>query len=412
MLKNKQAESCQTIVVGGGAAGLVAAIVAARRKQDVLIIEKKKALGRKILVTGNGRCNLTNINLSPDKYYGENTKCLHNIFSRFSHNDTMRFFEKLGVKLKTEPDGRVFPVTDKASIVLDALVKETARLKIKINLEERVKKLSSIKTGWEVKTNKDVYQAKTVILVTGGKSYPQLGSTGDGFNLARNFGHRIIEPRPALVPLELEGNWFRELQGIQVNVDLSLKAQGKTISNQTGELIFTHFGISGPAVLDISRVIIDCLNKSTCNVSINFLPNYKNSKEVSDFLIGLWKEQPKRILVNSLAGLLPKKLCFVLLNQLKVKPDKQVSQITKNETVLITEKLRNWNLIIKRPRPFSESMVTAGGVSMDEVNPKTMESSKAKGLYFAGEILDIDGVSGGYNLQFAWSTGYIAGNSV
>ena len=401
------------IIIGGGAAGLVASISVGRSKpkQNILIIEKNNTIGKKILVTGNGRCNLTNTNLSPDKYYGENTKCLHNIFGRFSHIDTMRFFEKLGVKLKTEPDGRVFPATDKALTVLDALVKETTRLKIKMNLEEQVKKLSSIKTGWEVKTNKDVYQAKTVTLATGGKSYPHLGSTGDGFNLAHNLGHRIIEPRPALVPLELEGNWFRELQGIQVNVKLLLKAQGKTISNQTGELIFTHFGISGPPVLDISRVIIDCLNKSNCNVSINFLPNYKNSKEVSDFLVGLWKEQPKRILINSLASLLPKKLCFVLLNELKIKLDKQVSQTTKNETVLITEKLRNWNLIIKRSRPFSESMVTAGGIPMDEVNSNTMESLKVKGLFLAGEVLDIDGVSGGYNLQFAWSTGYLAGFS-
>ena len=395
-----------TIIVGGGAAGLVAAINAGSHNSGgVPIIEKNDAIGKKILVTGNGRCNLTNINLSPDKYYGENTKCLHNIFSRFSVNDTISFFEDLGVKLKTEDDGRVFPITDQAFTIVDSLAKEISRLKVKTNLGERVIKLTPIKNGWEVKTDKNVYQSKTVILATGGKSCPQLGTTGDGYDIARQLGHRIVEPNPALVPLELACKWFKELQGIKVDVEIILTAHGNLIARETGELIFTHFGISGPVVLNLSRLITNSIG----TFFVNFFPGYKSNKELQTFLSALWLKHPRKTLVNSLSALLAKKLCSVLLKELNINSNSQVSQMTKRKSTIIAERLGNWQLDIKGPRSFKESMVTAGGVSMDEINPRTMESLIAKGLYFAGEILDIDGISGGYNLQFAWSTGYIAG---
>jgi predicted Rossmann fold flavoprotein len=394
----------QIVIIGGGASGLVAAIVAARRNQNVLIIEKNNALGTKILVTGNGRCNLTNINVSPDKYYGENTKCLHNIFNRFSYNDTIEFFEKLRVKLKTEPDGRVFPASSQASTVLEALERELSRLQVKIKLGERVTKLSSTKVGWQVNTDKNIYQSKSVILANGGKSYPQLGTNGDGYDIARQLGHHIVEPKPALVPLELSGAWYKDLPGIQVNVELILNQEDKYI-RRTGDLLFTHFGISGPVVLDISRLI----QKDNNELFINFFPLYRNSKEFESFLNINWQSHPRKIILNSLAELLPKKLCAVLLNILKINPDKQVSQINQIERKLIAEQFMHWQVSVKSTRSFAEAIVTAGGVALDEINPKTMESLKTKGLYFAGEILDIDGVSGGYNLQFAWSTGYLAG---
>jgi len=393
---------------------LIAAISAAREKPTpsrILIIEKNKSLGRKILVTGNGRCNLTNINTAPDKYYGENTKCLHNILSRFSYPDTKVFFEEVGVSLKIEEDGRVFPITNRASTIVDALTREAARLKVKNSLEEQVFGLTPFVQGWQVITNKNKYQSNSVVLTTGGKSYPQLGSTGDGYDIARRLGHCIIEPRPALVPLELAGNWFKELQGVKANVKITLTAQGKMIAYQTGELIFTHFGISGPLVLDLSRLIIENCSKPDSTVLVNFLPNY-NSKELSQLLKTRWQTQPRKTLVNSLSETLPKKLCHVLLKELTMNPNTKVNQITKKETELLAERLSNWHLAVKKPRSFAESMVTAGGVSLDEMNTKTMESLKAKGLYLAGEILDIDGVSGGYNLQFAWSTGYLAGLNV
>jgi predicted Rossmann fold flavoprotein len=398
----------QTIIIGGGAAGLIASISAARRKQNVLIIEKNNSLGQKILVSGNGRCNLTNINLSIDKYYGENTRCLHNIFSQFSYNNTIEFFEELGVNLKTEPDGRVFPASDQASTVLEALERELSRLRVKIKLGERVTKLCPNKTGWQVITDKNTYQTKSVILTTGGKSYPQLGTSGDGYDIARKSGHKIIEPRPALVPLELEGNWFREIQGIQVNIEMTIKQHKRLVAQKSGELLFAHFGISGPVVLNLSRVIVDLLSKPDLIILVNFLPNFKNP----DDFISLLENQPKKTLLNALIKFMPKKLGLALLKELKINFNKQVSQTAKKEMQLISYEFSKWRLQIKRPRSFKESMVTAGGVAMNEINPKTMESLKTQGLYFAGEILDIDGISGGYNLQFAWSTGYLAGISV
>lgn len=354
---------------------------------------------------------MTNVNLSPDKYYGENTKSLHNIFSRFSYSDTKEFFEELGVGLKTEEDGRVFPATDQASTILDALLSEISRRKVNTITSESVIGLASSKAGWKVTTDNNTYWSKSVILATGGKSYPQLGSTGDGYDIAMQLGHSIIEPWPALVPLELAGNWFKELQGVKANVKLTLMVKGKTLARQTGELIFTHFGISGPVVLDLSRLIIDYLHKLDCTVSVNFLPDY-NSIELNQLLKNRWQTQPRKTLVNSLSEILPKKLCNVLLKELAINSNTKVNQITKEETELLAERLSNWQLAIKKPRSFAESMVTAGGVSLDEVNTKTMESLKVKGLYLAGEILDIDGISGGYNLQFAWSTGYLAGLNV
>ncbi|MFH0887632.1 MAG: NAD(P)/FAD-dependent oxidoreductase [Planctomycetota bacterium] len=457
-------EQYQTIIIGGGAAGLMAAITSARQGHQTLIIEKNQIIGRKILVTGNGRCNLTNTHITPDKYYGENTKCLHNIFSRFSSKDTIAFFEDIGVRLKTEEEGRVFPVTNQASTIVDLLTEELTQLKVSINLCECVKELISIKDGWEVRTTKTIYYSKNVILATGGKSYPQLGSTGDGFDLAHRLGHRIIEPRPALVSLEIAGNppectygragWFHKLQGVKSEVEMTLRCydtprcesgrsvskgigaerpasapmltngasrtkhrdegigtltnSGKTIARETGELLFTHYGISGPIVLNLSRLIMDYSNKSDSAVFINFFPGYTPDK-LKQFITDRWKAHPQKTLANSLIGLLPKKLCGVLIGELKLIGETKVNQITKNDLNSIAEKFTHWLITVKKSRPFDESMITAGGVAMDDVNTRTMESLKKKGLYLAGEVLDIDGVSGGYNLQFAWSTGYLAG---
>jgi predicted Rossmann fold flavoprotein len=406
----------QTIIIGAGAAGLMAAIISARNHsnngQDILIIEKNKVIGRKILVTGNGRCNLTNTNISPDRYYGTNTKGLLNIFSRFSSRETMDFFEELGVRLKTEERGRVFPVTNQASTIVDLLIEELNRLKINIQLEESVTGLSRCNIGvyemWKVTTDKSVYTAKYVVIAAGGKSYPQLGSTGDGYNLAQKLGHRIIEPKPALVPLELEEHWFHKLQGVKTEVELIIKEGGKIIASNKEELIFTHYGISGPAVLDISRLVVDYSRKPGVTIAINFFPGY-DAESLQRFLTERWKAHTQKTLFNSLLGVMPKKLCKVLITELKIDGDKTVSHITKKELATLAENLTGWVIKVKRPRPFAESMVTAGGVSLDEVNARTMESLKAKGIYLAGEVLDIDGISGGYNLQFAWSTGYLAG---
>ena len=412
-------ERYQTIVVGGGAAGLMAAITYAKQGFKTAIIEKNKALGRKILVTGNGRCNLTNTDITPDKYHGQNTKCLHSIFNRFSSKDATEFFEHLGAQFKVEEAGRIFPVTNQASTIVELLIEEIERLGIAVNLQESVKNLIPSKVGWKVETYKGEYQTDKVILAAGGKSYPQLGTTGDGFALASKLGHRIIDASPALVPLELVGNWFHKLQGVKSDVQLILAMHGKTIAKESGELIFTHYGISGPIVLNLSRLLVDYSGKSGSEVFINFFPTL-DAEGLKLLLSKRWQAHSQKTLVNSLIGLLPKKLCDVLTAELKlpekparttgvIQSGRQVNQLTKKESEFIAGRFVRWPIVIKRPRPFEESMATAGGVAMDEINTRTMESIRAKGLYLAGEILDIDGVSGGYNLQFAWSTGYIAG---
>jgi predicted Rossmann fold flavoprotein len=329
------------------------------------------------------------------------------------------------VQLKTEEAGRIFPVTNQASTIVDLLIEEVERLGIKTCLQESVRNLDSRlrgndkggNNGWKVETYRGEYQSDNVILAVGGKSYPLLGTTGDGFVLAHKLGHRIIEPRPALVPLELVGNWFHKLQGVKSDVELILTAQGKTVAKEAGELIFTHYGISGPIVLNLSRLLVDYLghasgrsavaDKPGSEVFISFFPA-QDVEGLKGLLSKRWLAHPQKTLANSLIGLLPKKLCDVLTTELKL-ADKQVNQVTKKELEFIAERFVRWPITIKKPRSFDEAMVTAGGVAIDEVNTRTMESLKAKGLYLAGEILDIDGVSGGYNLQFAWSTGYIAG---
>ncbi|MFA5032730.1 MAG: NAD(P)/FAD-dependent oxidoreductase [bacterium] len=404
-------EQYEVIIIGGGASGLIAGISAARHgknPKNILIIEKNPTLGRKITVTGNGRCNLTNTNITLDKYYGENTKCLNNIFGRFSHKDTVEFFESIGIILKTEDKGRVFPITNQAITVLDLLIEEITHFRINIKTTERVNEITPINHGWKITTSKDSYQSKYIILTTGGKSYPQLGSSGEGLEFVRKLGHRIVEPKPALVPIELSGNWFHKLQGVKSDVELTLISKNKAIATEKGELLFTHYGISGPIVMDMSRLITDYLPKPETKVFINFFPDFTVDK-LTQFFISRGQAYPQKTFLNSLFGVLPKKLCYVLMRELGVTEDKHIHQLSKKELCAIADRLIHWYIDIKQTRPFAESMVTAGGIAMDEVNSRTMESLKVKGLYFAGEILDIDGVSGGYNLQFAWSTGYIAG---
>ncbi|MCX8014932.1 MAG: aminoacetone oxidase family FAD-binding enzyme [candidate division WOR-3 bacterium] len=269
-------------------------------------------------------------------------------------------------------------------------------------LNERVIRINNNNTWWSVTSNKRSYQAKTVILTTGGKSYPQLGSTGDGYEIAQKLGHRIIEPKPALVPLILADPMYKNIAGIKHIVILKLIESKKIIIQKLGELLFTHTGISGPVVLDISRLI----NLKSI-VTVNFISGFNNENDLMLFL----KRQSRQTLLNALSKIMPRRLIRLLLSKMVINADKQVSHISKAEVKVLYNQLGNWQLDIKSAASFQESMVTAGGVALDSVNPKTMQSKLHKGLYFAGEILDIDGISGGYNLQFAWSSGYIAGKS-
>jgi len=397
------------IIVGAGPAGLMAAIAAAgaRQKNEICLLEKNPSPGRKILVTGNGRCNLTNASLDLDAYNGDRN-WLKRVLLQFDNRRLMSYFNSLGVKLKEEEFGRILPVTDQASTILDALLSELAWHKMPVNCAETVAAVTKNNNVFTVRTDRSNYTAEKVILAAGGCAHPQLGSTRQGYELAVSLGHTLKEPHPALVPLELEGNWFHKLQGVKVYAGLSVRGPEFRKSFQ-GELLFTHFGISGPVVLDASRIILDNFQKPGTNIFLNFLEAHKPD-DLPDFLDAGWKERPQRSLSDFFSGILPKKLSRVLFSQPGM-PDgsKSVGQVSRKEQRQIISTLSAWPIEVKASRPFTEAMVTAGGISTGEINPMTMESRLTPGLYLAGEIVDIDGLSGGYNLQFAFSSGWVAG---
>ncbi len=400
-----------TIIIGGGASGMMAAISAARSgRRRILVLEKNEGLGRKVLVTGNGRGNLTNIDLDIEYYHGHNVKFAYSGLNQFDNYATMNFFEELGVKLKVEEDGRVFPVSDQASSIVEVLTYEMDRLEVETLCSTRVTDLIlSRRGGLEVRTGRERFRAKKVILCAGGCSYPQLGSAGDGFKLAAKLGHNITPIHQALVPLEVKGNWYHKLQGVKIEVELKLLRAGREIKRFKDQLLFTHYGISGPVVLNSSRDILDMLDDPEFEVTINFFPT-RTKEDIDKLLIERWHQRPTKSLAFSFVGLLPKKLAPVLLRRMGISDlEREVSQVRRETRLEIASCFTHWALEIKGSCPFTEAMVTAGGIDTLQVDSKTMESQLVEGLFFAGEILDIDGDSGGYNLQFAWSSGFVAG---
>lgn len=403
------------IVIGGGPAGMMAAIRAGERKKSVLLIERNRSLGKKLLLSGKGRCNLTNIG-SLDKFLEKFSKTgvfLRNTFVQFFNEDLMEFFKNLRVKLKIERGGRVFPESGEASEVLSALINYLKEKEVKIVYGERVLKINLDKRGIkEVFTKKKRIRARSVILATGGVSYPQTGSTGDGFYLASLFGHTIIKPRPALVPLEIENNFIKEWQGISLeNVRCQVLKDAKKISERFGEMIFTHFGVSGPIILDLSSEISDALFQSkNVEISINFKPAL-NLEKLNNRLLREFNYFSNKKLKNIFRSLLPKRLVRNFLIYTKVPEDIRANRVTREMRKKLVDALLDFRLKVKGVRPIEEAIVTSGGVSTDQINPKTMESKIVKGIYFCGEIIDVDAKSGGYNLQAAFSTGWVAGDN-
>ncbi|MBN1824371.1 MAG: NAD(P)/FAD-dependent oxidoreductase [Endomicrobiales bacterium] len=407
-------------VVGAGASGMMAAGRAAELGAGVVLIDGCDRPGRKLLITGKGRSNVTNSGDLKDFIgaFGKNGRFLYRAFSVFFRDELMGFFRARGVALKLERGGRYFPESDRSSEVVDALVSYTAGNGAKLVLKSKVKKLlvsgggSGRKVeGVLVETGERI-PAKRVIVATGGLSYPLTGSTGDGYGFARELGHTVTCLRPALVPLETEESFVRELQGLALkNVEAELLCEGKTVGTEFGEMLFTHFGVSGPIILTLSGKAVELTErgKNPC-VSVNLKPalskeqlHARLQREFDSF--GLKSYQ------NILKTLLPKSLIPVFVKLSGIPADKKGNQITKSDREKIYGLLTGFKLNVKRARPIEEAIVTAGGVSLKEVDPYTMESRLIKGLYFCGEVLDIDGVTGGYNLQAAFSTGYLAGES-
>lgn len=403
--------SNKIVVAGGGAAGMMAALTAARAGAEVLLLEPNEKVGRKLYITGKGRCNVTN-NCGRDELLSSiprNGRFLYRAFHRLTPQDTMAFFEGLGVPLKTERGNRVFPCSDRAADIVDALFFALRRQGVELR-QDRVTglRVENGKLAGITTENGELRDIQGLILATGGASYPRTGSTGDGYRLAQSVGHRIVPIRGSLVPLESEDPCCARLQGLSLrNVELRVKDhKNKTAFRELGELLFTHFGLSGPLVLSASAHMD--FSKAQYTAHIDLKPALDEQK-LDARLLRDFTERANQDYANALGALVPRSLIPVLAERTGVPGDTKVHDIRKEQRRRLLETLKDFAVPLSGPRPVEEAVVTSGGVAVGEVDPKTMESKKVSGLYFAGEVLDVDGYTGGFNLQIAWSTGYAAG---
>ncbi|HOQ00028.1 MAG TPA: NAD(P)/FAD-dependent oxidoreductase [Acetivibrio clariflavus] len=405
----------KVVVVGGGPAGILAAGKAAELGKDVILLEKNDRLGKKILISGKGRCNITNntdIEGLIENIPG-NGNFLYSAFYTFSNTDLLDFLHRYGLETKVERGGRVFPVSDRAKDVVDTLMKYLKDTGVKILYNSPVSDIiaeNGAVSGVMLKDGQKI-KCDSVILATGGASYKGTGSTGDGYRMAKKLGHNIIKLRPSLVPLVVSENWVGELQGLSLkNVSITLvNEKGKKVYSDFGEMLFTHYGVSGPIILSASRHILDYDFKGI-TLLIDLKPALTEEK-LDERIQRDFEKFSRKQFKNALDELLPKKLIPVVIRLSEIPPDKFVNQITKEERRNLVRVLKKFTLTINGSRPIDEAIVTAGGVSTDEINPSTMESKLIKGLYFAGEIIDVDAYTGGFNLTIAFSTGYLAGSS-
>ena len=413
----------KVVVIGGGPAGMMAAISASSKENEDIILEKNKSLGKKLLITGKGRCNITS-SLTMNEFIKNipgNGMFLYSAFNSFTNQDIIKFLKEQGLEVKEERGNRIFPVTDKSQDVLQCFEKKLKELKVKIFYESPVTEIliDDENKVCGVQTPKGKIKADKVILATGGKSYPLTGSTGDGYKLAQKLGHTITTIKPSLVPLETyEQDLHKELQGLSLkNVKIKIldSSKNKEIYEDFGEMLFTHFGVSGPIILSGSAHLVRYKNIDTLlqnkqiKLTIDLKPALTEQK-LNERILRDFNEFKNKNFKNSLDKLLPQKLINTIIKYSKIDPEKQVNSITKQERKNLIQTLKNFKITIKNFRKIEDAIITSGGINIKEVDPKTMESKKINGLYFAGEILDVDGYTGGFNLQIAYSTGYVAGN--
>lgn len=403
------------IVVGGGAAGMMAAGTAAERGRKVLLLEKNDRLGKKLSITGKGRCNVTNF-CTDEEFFANipvNSRFLYSAYSRFNNSDCMEFFENMGVPLKTERGNRVFPVSDKAADIVNALEKFCKKSGV-VTANKKVSEIIAENGAvCGAACGNDIFRSETVLIATGGKSYPGTGSDGDGYKFAEKLGHTIVPLKPSLVPLETEENFCKEMMGLSLkNTEIFLidMKSGKIIYKDMGEMLFTHFGVSGPMILSASSHIREPERKRY-KISIDLKPALDIPTLDKRILRDL-SEIPNRIFANSLSKLLPSKMIPVIVKLSGIDPNKQVNSVTKQERLELAKLIKGLSLTVKGFRPISEAIITSGGVKVSEVSPKTMESKLVKGLFFAGEVLDVDAYTGGFNLQIAFSTARAAGENI
>ena len=433
------------IVIGGGPAGMMAAIASAENGNNVILLEKKERLGRKLLITGKGRCNITS-SLPIEEFIQNipgNGQFLYSAFKNYTNNDIINFLNEEGLEVKEERGNRIFPVTDKSLDVLKCFTKKLKELNVKIEYNMKVTEIvprdEDGKLKVKVVKNKEntsgnlnecytkeknnirTFETDKVILATGGKSYPLTGSTGDGYELVRKLGHTVTKIRPSLVPLEaFEQNMCKDLQGLSlrnVNIELKNKENNKIIYQDFGEMLFTHFGVSGPTILSGSAHLVryknidELLKNKKIVLNIDFKPALSEEK-LDERILRDFAEFKNKQFKNSLDKLLPQKLIPVIIERSGINPNKKVNEINKKERHGLVNLLKNFEVTIRGFRPIDEAIVTSGGINIKEINPKTMESKFVDGLYFAGEIIDVDAYTGGFNLQIAYSTGYTAGNNM
>ena len=413
----------KVIVIGGGPAGMMSAISSAESGNDVTIIEKMQSLGRKLLITGKGRCNITS-SLDMDEFIKNipgNGMFLYSAFKNYTNQDIIKLLKEEGLEVKEERGNRIFPVTDKSLDVLKCFEKKLKSLNVNIILNTKVKEIlveDNIVKG--VKTEKEIINADKVILATGGKSYPLTGSTGDGYVMAQKLGHTVTKINPSLVPLEtFDKETCKNLQGLSlknVQIELIDKNKNKVIYEDFGEMLFTHFGVSGPTILSSSAHLVrykniqQLFNENKISLKIDFKPALSEEK-LNDRILRDFNEEKNKMFRNSLDKLLPQKLIPTIIKISGIDPNKKVNEITKIERKNLVKLLKNFEITIKGFRGIDEAIITSGGIKIKEINPKTMESKIIKGLYFAGEIIDVDAYTGGFNLQIAYSTGYTAGKT-
>lgn len=410
----------KVIVIGGGPAGMMAAITAAENGYKVTLLEKMERLGRKLLITGKGRCNITSS--LPIEEFIQNTpgngQFLYSCFKNYTNKDIIEFLKKQGLKVKEERGNRIFPVTDKSLDVLECFENRLKELNVDIRYKTKVTGIIPKEDKLQVKTENDTLEAEKIILATGGKSYPLTGSTGDGYKLAEKLGHTVTKIKPSLVPLEsYDKNVCRNLQGLSLkNVQIQLKNEenNKIIYEDFGEMLFTHFGVSGPIILSSSAHLVryknieELLKNKKIALKIDFKPALSEEK-LDDRILRDFAELKNKQFKNSLDKLLPQKLIPIIIEKSKISPEKKVNEITKKERKNLVKLLKDFEIYVSNFRSIEEAIITSGGINIKEINPKTMESKLVKGLYFAGEIIDVDSYTGGFNLQIAYSTGYTAG---
>ncbi len=405
----------KVLVAGGGAAGMMAAIMAARNGQEVHLYEKNDRLGKKLFITGKGRCNVTNAGDMENLFDSvrTNSKFLYSAFYSFSNEQVMELFEQLGVRLKVERGNRVFPVSDHSSDIVRALQKELNRLGVCVNLNSEISNIYANEAGFDSiqLKNDERIKGDALILATGGVSYPLTGSTGEGLQMAEKLGHKIVELTPSLIPMITKEDWVKEVQGLALkNVTVTIKQGKKQLYSDFGEMLFTHFGISGPLILSGSSYVTGAIKKGPLEVYIDLKPAL-TEEQLDARLLREFDEAKNKQFKNVLNGLFPQKLIPIMISLSGITPEKKVNEITKEERNHFGKVIKNLPLTVTAFRGIEEAIITKGGVSVKEVNPSTMESKKVPKLYFAGEMLDLDALTGGYNLQIAWSTAYLAGQN-